>query len=78
MKKILFVSAFALLLSYSSSISAQGTPPPPPPTGPSSGDHAIGAGGNAPIGGGSFILLGLGLIYAWRKQRGLIQNEQLE
>ena len=43
---------------------SQGNPPPPPPGHGSSGNQT---GGNAPIGGGLFILLGLGAVYGGRK-----------
>jgi len=45
-------------------IYAQGPPPPPGDHG-SSGNNA--PGGNAPIGGGLFILLGLGAAYGTKK-----------
>jgi hypothetical protein len=65
MKKF-FISltiAFALLLG-SADIFAQG-PPPPPPGG--HGGTGNTSGGNAPIGGGLFILMGLGAAYGSRK-----------
>ncbi len=70
MKKIkntLKILVVLLFVSTAYSVSAQG--PPPPPAG---GDNTSGAGGNnlggnAPIGGGLFILLGLGAAYGGRK-----------
>ena len=56
--------AFALLLG-SADVFAQGPPPPP-----SGGHGATGnqdAGNGAPIGGGLFILMGLGAAYGGRK-----------
>jgi hypothetical protein len=54
---------FVLLLG-SADIFAQG-PPPPPPGG--HGGTGNTSGGNAPIGGGLFILMGLGAAYGSRK-----------
>ena len=39
-------------------------PPPPPPAHGSTGNQT---GGNAPIGGGLFILIGLGAVYGGKK-----------
>lgn len=41
--------------------------PPPPPTGAGHGASGNQNGGNAPIGGGLFILLGLGAVYGGKK-----------
>ena len=49
-------------------------PPPPPPGHGQSGNVP---GGNAPIGGGLLILLGLGAAYGGRKLYNL-NNEKLE
>ncbi len=66
MKKyiVLFSLLFSLLL-WSNNANAQTVPPPP------NGGHGqninLPAGGSAPIGGGLFILLGLGIAYGGRK-----------
>ena len=65
-KYILLVGlAFALTVCADSTY-GQGQSVPPPPT-----DHGVTgdqvAGGSAPIGGGLFILLGLGAAYAGKK-----------
>jgi hypothetical protein len=41
--------------------------PPPPPSGAGHGATGNQTGGNAPIGGGLFILMGLGAAYGGRK-----------
>jgi len=41
--------------------------PPPPPSGAGHGASGNQTGGNAPIGGGLFILMGLGAAYGGRK-----------
>jgi hypothetical protein len=43
------------------------TQPPPPPSGAGHGASGNQTGGNAPIGGGLFILLGLGAAYGGKK-----------
>ncbi|PLX05012.1 MAG: hypothetical protein C0595_01110 [Marinilabiliales bacterium] len=77
---IISTLAIALLLSVSVSSIAQG--PPPPPGGAAGGggtgsEQLGGEGGGAPIGGGLFILLGLGAAYAGRKLY-IINKESLE
>jgi len=65
--KILKNISLALLvitgLTFSLDSIAQ-APPPPPPAHGSNGNQT---GGNAPIGGGLFILLGLGAAYGGKK-----------
>ncbi len=60
---------FAILLFMGASFTVFSQPPPPP--GGSSGGGGTNPGdelgGNAPIGGGLFILLGLGAVYGGRK-----------
>ncbi len=65
MKKyiILFTLLFSLLL-WSNNANAQTVPPPPDAHGQTTDQVA---GGSAPIGGGLFILLGLGIAYGGRK-----------
>ena len=67
MKKISKVIAVLMLTAGSFTVSAQ--PPPPPNGGPGGGggDTEDALGGGAPIGGGLFILLGLGAAYGGRK-----------
>jgi hypothetical protein len=72
MKKILTTSLvlFSLLLGSQQLISQ---PPPPPPGG--HGDTGNQNAGNAPIGGGLFILLGLGAAYGAKKLYSLHQEQ---
>ena len=51
--------------------------PPPPPSGTGHGATGNQTGGNAPIGGGLFILMGLGAAYGSRKLYK-INKEELE
>jgi hypothetical protein len=63
-KYLLFFSlSFALLLGVSNSY-GQSAPPPPDAHGQSTNQIS---GGSAPIGGGLFILLGLGAAYSGKK-----------
>jgi hypothetical protein len=75
MKKIAIKLMIVVSLSIgSTALLAQGPPPPPP------GDHGgtgNTTGGNAPIGGGLFILMGLGAAYGGKKLYDLRQ-ESLE
>ena len=84
MKKINKIShniRVTVLISIFSLFSAIGfSQPPPPPggsSGPGDGGHGNELGGNAPIGGGLFILLGLGAAYGGRKLYNL-RKESLE
>jgi len=63
MKKIKFILTGLFILFLSIGIMAQGPPDPP---GEHGGDGDV-PGGNAPIGGGIFILLGLGAAYGGKK-----------
>ncbi len=80
MKNIIFKCLRNILLITTITISyqsiAQG--PPPPPNGGNTGSNQNG--GNAPIGGGLFILLGLGAVYGGKKVYNLYQKglENLE
>ncbi len=61
-----------VLIAILSLFSAVGFSQPPPPPGGSSGPSEGGGsgnelGGSAPIGGGLFILLGLGAVYGGKK-----------
>ncbi|MBI9036532.1 MAG: hypothetical protein JEY97_00245 [Bacteroidales bacterium] len=70
MKTKLKIFAITLLVAgatlMSSNINAQTDPPPPPPSG-HGGSSNQPPGGGAPIGGGLFILLGLGVVYGAKK-----------
>jgi len=77
LKKIASVLAISLITL---SLSAQSPPPPNndgggSSSGPSGSGNTVG--GNAPIGGGLFLLLGLGAIYGGRKLYNM-QKESLE
>lgn len=61
---------FFVLLTFSSYSQA---PPPPPP--PNHGDLGNQNGGNAPIDGGLFILLGLATAYGGRKVYNKIKGQ---
>ena len=76
MKKntINYIFIFAFFLSLSASSIAQ---PPPPPNSGESNKEGNALGGGAPIGGGLFILLGLGAAYGGRKLYQL-KKESLE
>ena len=63
-KDILRVSIILLFVGTAYTVSAQ--PPPPPEGGNNNTGNNLGGGG-APIGGGLFILLGLGTAYGGRK-----------
>ena len=52
---------------------AQGPPPPPPGSG--HGQSGNQTGGNAPVGGGLFILLGLGAAYGGKKIYKILKEE---
>ncbi len=52
--------------------------PPPPPTGAGHGQTGNQNGGSAPIGGGLFILLGLGALYGGKKTYRLFKEKEEE
>lgn len=68
--KILIVSVFVLM---GSGLMAQTNPPLPPGHG-----HITDQGGSAPIGGGLFIMLGLGALYAGKKVYDLNKKKLLD
>jgi hypothetical protein len=77
LKKIIVTLAIVIAIT---NLSAQVNPPTPNgdganPTDPGSGNTAVGdgGGGGAPIGGGLFILLGLGAAYGGKKIYGNYQ-----
>ncbi len=63
-KNTLRILIVLLFVSTAFNVSAQ---PPPPPSSGTNGDTNKLNGGGAPIGGGLFILLGLGAAYGGRK-----------
>ena len=71
-KTLLFSITFILFAATGFS---QG--PPPPPSGAGHGATGNQTGGNAPIGGGLFILMGLGAAYGGRKLYK-VNKEELE
>ncbi len=81
MKKIItnMLKAFiiVLMVSIAFTLEAQGPPPPPGGASGTGQDSGNSQGGNAPIGGGLFILLGLGAAYGGRKLYNL-RKESLE
>ena len=73
MKKTQKILLIAMLALASTTMFAQAPPPPPP----NHGETGNVPGGNAPIGGGLFILLGLGAAYGGKKLYDL-RKEKLE
>lgn len=72
--KVLFLAVITLLLTTTNAF-AQGAPPPPPSG--SNGSSGNQPQASAPIGGGLFILLGLGAAYGGKKLYDL-RKENLE
>ena len=69
---------FIILLTLTtSSLDIIGQPPPPPESNGLSGNQTIETGGGVPIGGGLFVLLGLGAAYGSKKIYDL-HKESLE
>jgi len=77
MKTNLKILTIALLIAVATFITtnAKADDPPPPP--PGHGETGNVPGGGAPIGGGLFILLGLGSVYGSKKLYDL-RKEKLE
>ena len=70
MKKIIknMLKAFVIVLMVSIAYTVEAQPPPPPGGATGNGNNSGNSqGGSAPIGGGLFILLGLGAAYAGKK-----------
>jgi hypothetical protein len=69
MKKIRNIFTVSILLMaatfYSNTVLA--SDPPDPPQGDHGGDGDLPPGGGAPIGGGTFILMGLATVYGGKK-----------
>jgi len=78
MKNKLKIFTIVLLVAgvtmISSNLNAQTDPPPPPPSGHGEAGNQP-PGGGAPIGGGLFILLGLGAAYGAKKLFGKKEEE---
>ncbi|MFK5854888.1 MAG: hypothetical protein QM503_02080 [Bacteroidota bacterium] len=73
MKKTIITLLVIIASVTTTNLFAQ-VPPPPPPA---HGDTGNQTGGNAPIGGGLFILIGLGAAYGGKKLYEL-KKEKLE
>ena len=80
MKKIIYnlLKTFTILLLVFTTYTVAADNPPPPPSGSSSNNSGNQLGGNAPIGGGLFILIGLGAAYGGRKIYGIRKKSLLE
>ena len=69
MKKIINIFTISILILtvafYSNAVFA--SDPPDPPVGDHGGNDDLPPGGDAPIGGGTFILMGLAAAYAGKK-----------
>ncbi len=74
-KNILFILSIVIITPIPFSAISQSSPPPPPSAHGESGNQS--AGGGAPIGGGLFILLGLGAAYGGKKLYDM-KKEELE
>jgi hypothetical protein len=74
-KQILSITLITMFMLFTYNGFSQG--PPPPPSGAGHGATGNQTGGNAPIGGGLFILLGLGAAYGSKKLYAL-KKEDIE
>ena len=70
MKKTIITLLIIIASVTTTNVFAQ-VPPPPPPGHGQTGNQP---GGNAPIGGGLFILLGLGAVYGGKKTYNLYKD----
>ncbi len=61
------IKSLLLILVFTLFAATGFTQPPPPPSGAGHGASGNQTGGNAPIGGGLLILLGLGAAYGGKK-----------
>lgn len=73
MKKSIITLLVIIASVTTTNLLAQAPPPPPPDHGETGNQN----GGNAPIGSGIFILLGLGAVYGGKKIYGM-RKENLE
>jgi len=71
MKKTIIILLIIIASATTTNLLAQ-VPPPPPPGHGQTGNQT---GGNAPIDGGLFILLGLGAAYGGKKVHNLRQEK---
>jgi len=74
-KQILSITLITMFMLFTYNGFSQG--PPTPPSGSGHGASGNQTGGNAPIGGGLFILLGLGAAYGSKKLYAL-KKEDIE
>ncbi len=74
LKKTILTVLIVIGTSLSIETIAQNSPPAPPDNHGESGNQD--AGGGAPIGGGLFILLGLGIAYSGKKLYNLRKNNE--
>ena len=72
--KTLVISVALMLFA----INSFGQVPPPPPSGAGHGASGNQNGGSAPIGGGLFILLGLGAVYGGKRVYSLYTEDKEE
>ena len=77
MKKIKNILRIVIVMFIMGAVYTASAQPPPPPAG---GDNTQGnkLGGNAPIGGGLFILLGLGAAYGGKKLYNLREEKLID
>ncbi len=71
MKNLKLILAVIFIVSLSIGVTGQTNPPDPPEHG-ETGDQQ--PGGNAPVGGGLFILLTAGLAYGGKKVHNLVKG----
>ncbi len=81
MKNIItkLLKVFVIVMMVSFAYSAEAQPPPPPGGSTGTGNNTGNSqGGTAPIGGGLFILLGLGAAYGGRKLYQLQNDKSID
>ncbi len=74
MKKVKIIITGIFILLLSSGIIAQGGPPPPP--GGGHGDPGDNPPAGAALGGGVFVLLGLGAVFGGKKVYDLVKHRK--
>lgn len=77
MKKLHKILLVALIITITATVNIYSQPPPPPPSSGHGSTTNQAPGGGAPIGGGLFILLGLGAAYGGKKLYDL-RKEKLD